>query len=239
MANNMTISNTALQDCIKDNNRYASALLNAKQIGAEDLKVWSALVAKLHSASYSVYVLCENSGLTVESASVDKSAVYSALRDILSVVGNVNGHKLYANEELATLMVGYSGKRGNADSPALQYCLSKLSNRKRELAKAQEINGLNPAYIEQITREIGELEEEKKTLLSNPDNRIKKPTRTTANAFRLDVEHRLARVIADQQAKTWEELEAEAEAKRKERRAKTKAKKAEAKKAQQEETASK
>lgn len=225
----LSISATALQDILSDNNRYASALINAKHIGAEDLKAWTTLVNNLHIAAYRVYVTCENSGLTVDSKSVDKTPVYEALRAILAIIGDVNGHKLYANEELATLVIGYSGKRGNADSPALQYCLSKLGNRKRELAKAKDINGLEPKYIKSLEDQIAELEEEKKELLSSADNRVKKPTRTTANAFRLDLEHRLARVIADQKAKTWEELEAEAEAKRKERRAKTKAKKAEKK----------
>lgn len=224
---NLSISAATLQDILTDNNRYANVLLSAKQVGAEDAKAWSNLVHNLHMAAYGVYVTCENSGLTVNSTSVDKTAVYNAIRAILAVVGEVKGHKLCANEELATLIIGYSGKRGNADSPALQYCLSKLGNRKRELAKAKDINGLEPKYIKSLEDQIAQLEEEKRALLSEADNRIKKPTRTTSNAFRLDVEHRLARVIAEQQAKTWEELEAEAEAKRKERRAKTAAKKAE------------
>lgn len=232
MNNTMTVSNSTLQDCLTYNNRFAGLRLTADQLGADNLKTWNDLVEKLHSSAYAVYALCENSDLSVDSKEVDKSAVFNALRAILSAIGDVNGHKVYANEELATLIIGYAGKRGNADSPALQLCLSRIRNRQKELADSEKFAGVNPDYITMLKEDIEKLTDEKNDLLKNPDNRIKKPTRTTASAFRLDVEHRLARVIAEQQAKSWEELEAEAEAKRKERRAKTKAKKTEAKKAE-------
>lgn len=225
MNNNITISSIPLQDCLIQNNRYANARLTADQLGAENLKNWNALLDKLHSAAYSVYALCENNGLTVDSTSVNKSEVYSAIREIFAVIGEVNGHKLCANEELATLIIGYAGKRANSDSPELQLCLSRLRNRQRELSEYKSTNGINPKAIERMEQEIEELNEEKSALIASPDNRIKVATRSTANSFRLEVEHRLARAIASQQAKSWEELEAEAEAKRKERRAKTAAKK--------------
>lgn len=231
MKNNITISNTTLQDCIVLNNRFATAHMTAEQLGAEGLKDWNALLDSLHSAAYSVYALCENNGLTVESNSVDKSAVFSAIREIFAIIGEVNGHKLIANEELATLIIGYAGKRANSDSPELQLCLSRLRNRQRELADAEKYNGVNPDFIKMVKEEIEKLDEEKSALLAQPDNRIKKPTRTSTSAFRLEVEHRLARAISDQKAKSWEELEAEAEAKRKERRAKTKEKQAQKKSA--------
>lgn len=219
------MNNITLQDCLTYNNRFANKLLNADQLGAEALQEWTTLVVRLHSAAYSVYALCENSNLTVESTSVDKSAVFTALREVLSAVGEVNGHKLVANEELATLIVGYAGKRGNSDSPELQLCLSKIRNRTRELKKYETTNGVKPETIQAMKDEIEKLEKEKQTLLDNPDNHIKAPTRTPANTFRLEVEHRLARAITKQKAKSWAELEAEAEARRQARRAKTSAKK--------------
>ena len=225
MNNTITISNSTLQDCLVQNNRFANKLLNADQLGADTLKSWTDIVTRLHSVAYSVYVVCENNNLTLESSSVDKSALFNTLREVLSVVGEVNGHKLYANDDLANLVMGYSGKRGNDDSPELQLCLSRIRNRTRELKEYEKVNGVKPETIQAMKDEIEKLEEEKQALLNNPDNRIKKPTRTSARAFRLDVEHRLARVITEQQAKSWEELEAEAEAKRKARRAATAAKK--------------
>jgi hemerythrin-like domain-containing protein len=56
--------------------------------------------------------------------------------------------------------------------------------------------------------------------------RIKQPTRTTSNAFRLDVEHYLARAITGQLAKTLEELDAEDADRKAKRAAAAKARKA-------------
>lgn len=238
MNKKMSIATTTLQDCLTQNNRYAGVRLSADQLGAENLKVWNNLINSLHSAAYSVYAFCENNGLTVDSASVDKSAVYNAIREILAEVGEVNGHKLCANEELATLIIGYAGKRANSDSPELQLCLSRIRNRQKELSEYEQTNGVRPETIQALKDELEKLDAEKKSLLDSPDNRIKVATRTSAGAFRLDVEHRISRAISNQQTKTWEELEAEVEAKRKERRAKTKAKKAE-KKAEEQKSESK
>lgn len=221
---------TALVDCLVDNNRFATKKLNAEQIGAESFREWKTLVESLHKVAYLAYMDCENSNLTADSNDIDKTAVFNALREILTELGEVNGHKLCANAELASLVIGYSGKRGNHDSPELQLCNSKIQNARNLLNKYAKMNGVNPEAIANLEAEIETLNSEKAELLNTADNRIKKPTRTTFEAFRLEVEHRLARAIAEQQAKSWEELEAEAEAKRAARRAKTAEKKAAAKK---------
>lgn len=222
-----------IQNNLIHNNRFANIMLNSDQFATPaDFDAWKKSINDLHSAAYGVYALCENNNLRVNSISVDKSAVYNAIRAIFAIIGEVNGHKLCANEELATLIIGYAGKRGNADSPELQLCLSRIRNRQRELSEYEQTNGVRPETIQKMKEEIEQLQQEKSALLAAPDNRIKKATRSTANTFRLEVEHRLARAIANQQAKSWEELEAEAEAKRKERRAKTAAKKAAQKQAE-------
>ena len=220
-----TLSET-LQDCLVYNNRFANIKLSAKQLDAKDFKAWTALINTLHKEAYSVYETCENSDLKVESTSVNKDALYVAIRNILTEIGDVNGHKLYATEEFATALVGYAGKRANSDSPALQLCLSKIRNNNNLLNQYAKLNGVNPEAIAKLEEELSVLEAEKSALLEQADNRIKAPTRTSENAFRLDVEHYLARTIAGQQAKSWEELEAEAEERRKARREATKAKKA-------------
>ena len=228
MNNNIT-TKTALVDCLVDNNRFATRKLNAEQIGAENFRNWKNLIADLHRVAYITYSECENSDLIANNPNLNLTPVFDAIRAILAEIGDINGHKVCANAELATLIIGYSGKRANVDSPDLQLVCSKIRNRTKELAEYEKTNGVNPKAIEKLKAELEELATEKAALIASPDNRIKKPTRSSAEMFRLEVEHRLARVIADQKAKTWEELEAEAEAKRAERRAKTKAKKAAAK----------
>jgi len=202
------INKKSLVDGLVYNNRFANVKVSSSQIGDEDMKGWKSLINDLHKAAYSVYEVCENNNLQADSTEVDKSAVFAALRPIMTELGEVNGHRMLANEELAVLVIGYSGKRGNSDSPDLQFCLSKLRNRPKELAEYKKTNGVNPEAIQNLEEEITALEEEKTALLAEPDNRIKAPTRTTANSFRLEVEHRIARAIAEQQAQSWEALEA-------------------------------
>lgn len=239
MSKNVMNIATTLQDCLTYNNRFAPVKLTAEQIGAENFKVWTTLVKGLHNASYDVYELCENNNLSVDSDKVNKDSIYKALRDILVELGEVNGYDLKANEEIATLVIGYAGRRGNKDSAAVQFIDTQIRNIKAELRQAEKFpNGITEGWVEKKQAEQAELEEKKKALLDEADNRIKKPTPTSDSAFRLDFEHRLARVINNQKARSRAEIAAEREAQRKARRATTKAKaKAKAETKTNEETA--
>lgn len=221
---------TTLAEALVYNNRFATAKLTADQLGAESFDQWKKFVSTLHRVCYAVYAQCENSGMKVESTSVDKSAIYDGIRAVLTALGDINGHKLYANEETAITLVSYAGRRGNVDAPELQFCQSCISNAKKELALAEQINGYNPESIKALKERIETLTEEKTKLLRTADMRHKQPTMTSESAFRLDLEHYLARVIAGQMAKTLEELDAEEAARKEARKAKAKARK-EAKKA--------
>ena len=220
------MNNTTIANCLTYNNRFAGAKLNAEQLSPETLKQWTDAVAALHKSAYSIAVKCENEQVRMESPTVDKTALFADIRTILALIGDVNGHKLYANDAIATLVVGYANRRANADSPVLQLCNSRISNNKRLLAVYEKTAGANPDSIQSLKDEIATLENERASLLSEADNRHKVVTRTSPNAFRLDVEHLIARVITEQEAKTWEQLEAENEARKAERRAKAKARKA-------------
>lgn len=218
----MKNTKNTLVEALVFNNRFASKSINAEQISAEELAVWKNYVEALHRAAYKAYVLCENSGLKAESDAIDKTDVFNAIRAILAYIGNVNGHKLYANAEMAVAMIAYSGKRGNVDAPELQFCCSRINSLKKEIAQYEKINVTDAEFklkqLENMQATLAQLEEEKKELLNTADMRIKQPTRTSANAFRLDVEHFIARTVSGQLAKTLEELDAE-EAERKAKRA--------------------
>lgn len=208
-----TITNKALVDALVFNNRFANKSVNGEQITAEALSAWKTLVEKLHRASYSAYVVCENSGLRAESVDIDKTEIFNAIREILATVGEVNSHKMYANAEMAVAMIGYSGKRANKDAPELQYCISRIRNLQNEIKTYEQMNVSDAEYkakrLAEMNASLEALEDEKSELLATADMRIKQPTRTTSNAFRLDVEHFLARAITGQLAKSLEELDAE------------------------------
>ena len=216
---------TNLQEMLTYNNRFASAKLDAEQMGAESFAQWKTLITNLHRESYKVYVLCESSGMKAEDSNVDKSGIYTCVKVILDTIGEVKNHKLYANEETAITLIGYSGKRGNVDAPELQYCNSCISNAKKELRLAQEINGYNPEAIQALKVRLEELEAQRTELLATADMRYKKPTMNSANGFRLEVEHYFARVINGQMAKTLEELDKEEEERKAKRKANAKARK--------------
>ena len=86
--------------------------------------------------------------------------------------------------------------------------------------------------IAKMEEEIATLVEEQATLLATVDMRHKQPTKTSDNAFRLDVEHYFARTITGQLAKTLEELDAEEQARKEARKAAAKKRKAEKAKAE-------
>lgn len=215
-------TNKALVDALVFNNRFANKSVDGDQITAEGLSNWKVLVDKLHRAAYSAYVVCENSGLKAESNDIDKTEIFNAIREILATVGEVNSHKMYANAEMAVAVIGYSGKRANKDAPELQYCVSRIRNLSREISDYEKMNVTDTEYkanrLAEMNNSLEVLIEEKNELLKTADMRIKQPTRTTASAFRLDVEHFLARSISGQLAKTLAELDKE-DAERKAKRA--------------------
>lgn len=220
-----------IANCLVYNNRFATAKLNAEQLSPEALKEWTDAVNAMHKSAYAIAVKCENEQVKMENPTIDKGDLYASIRTALALVGDINGHKLYANDAIATLVVGYANRRVNADSPALQFVKSRISNSKRLLAVYEKTAGVNPEAIESLRNEIDTLTNERDGLIAEADNRHKVVTRTSATSFRLDVEHLFARIITEQAAKTWEELESEAEARKAARNAAAKARK-QAKKAQ-------
>lgn len=217
---------STISNCLVHNNRFASARLNAEQLNPDTLKEWTDSIAAMHKAAYSIAVKCENEQVKLENPTIDKSELYAAIKSALSLIGKVNGHKLYANDAIATLVVGYSNRRANADSPELQLINSRINNNKRLLAIYEKTAGVNADTIANLKNEIDTLTNERTDLIAKADSRHKIVTRTSTNAFRLDVEHLFARIISEQQAKTWEELEAEDIERKAARAARAKARKA-------------
>lgn len=213
MKNTNTNTNKALVDALVFNNRFANKSINGEQISAENFATWKTLVDKLHRVAYTTYVVCENSGLKAENTDIDKTDIFNAIREILAFIGTVNEHKMYANAEMAVAVIGYSGKRANKDAPELQFCISRIRNLQSEISDYEKMNVTDAEYkatkLAEMNASLDALLEEKATLIATADMRIKQPTRTTSNAFRLDVEHFLARAITGQLAKSLEELDAE------------------------------
>ena len=213
---NIVINPNVLHDCLVYNNRFGkSKKLTAEQIGAEGLASWKAAINKLHEAAYKVSEHCENNDLKTADSTVDMNPLYEAIRGVLTIVGKVNGYKLEANLEIAICAVKYASKVADHDSANLQFVRSQISNVKKQLREVEQFgNGVNKEYIDNLEKSLANFEAERDELIKQPDNRVAKPTRTSEADFRGNVEHKIARLITGQCAKSWEELEAEAKAKR-------------------------
>lgn len=222
--NNKIVSKTAFMDCLVDNNRFKSHIINAEQIGSEDLRVWTGLVADLHKAAYKVYEAQENHADT----KAPKDALYANVKVILAAIGDLelvdkdgNKHKAPVtiddkfSADLADLCSNYAGKIGSDKAPALQLVESRLSNARTMLNKYKKLNGINPDTITALENEIEELNDERADLMNTADMCKDKPVMTSPNAFRKAFEHHLARTITGQKAKSWEEYEEEKAAKKK------------------------
>jgi hypothetical protein len=160
--------------------------------------------------------------------------VYNSLRAILNQIGLVNGHKMFATTKMATLCVTKAGTgNGNWYAPEMQLAMSKLSNARAYLRTLEKAHS-NEEAIKTQSDIIDTLATEVDNLKKIPDMWHKTATRTKPEGFRADFERTIARAIAGQKAKTWDELEAEDQKRKADRKAKAKAnrqaKRAEAKK---------
>ena len=80
---------------------------------------------------------------------------------------------------------------------------------------------MNEEYVADLTAKYEEAKIKLAELKKLEDSCTTAYTRVTFNAFRSKVEQTMGAIVAEQNAKTWEELEAEKEERRKARRAKT------------------
>ena len=215
----------ALVNALVYNNKFAGRKLNAEQLSAEHFDEWKTLINALRKEAYTVYAYCENNNMKVEESNADFTQIFNCMRVINDAIGEVNGFKLVSNMATAVLIVGYAGKRGIIKANELKFCEECIRNRKSELKKSKELNGVNPEYIASLEADIEKLEAQRDELIATADQKTKEPTMQNENAFRLEVENLYARSINEQKAKSYEQLLAEAEARRIERNKRAKERK--------------
>ena len=200
---------TSIAKNLVECNRYGNKKLDAQLVGAESFAEWKTVVAIMRWTAYKALAELNKTAGKESAEAVNLDEVYTDLRRVLTIVGEVNGVKLYANEALAHLVISASGRLVNDDSEELRTVCTAI----REAKKADTID-------EEV---LEELEARKDVLVHTPDNRNKTVTIQTENSFRLNLEHIIARVIMEQGAKDPAVLLAEEEARKEARRAANKA----------------
>lgn len=221
MANTQNLSIFA--EALINNREYKNARVNGEAVGVANSRVWLSAVKALRIPAYAIRVYRYNHmGDETIATACDQTALYTALKGVLNMVGVVNGAKLSA-ENVAEEII----------SNVMRFRVIDITN---EMAHARfEMRQAKKALVEDETDEnqsaydLAKAEVER--LESLPGNCKRIPEIQSETAFVKAVEVLLGDAITKQTLISAEEVAAIEEAKRQARRAKTAAKKA-AKKAQ-------
>lgn len=206
-----------------DNITIQKAIVRNQQIKTKSAKFnlsadpdWKSAMENLRRAAYTVNAFCESSNLRVEDEQVDKSAVHTAIRDILALIGDVKGHKMYSNDAIACNVISYAGKEVTEKSAQLKDVEDNIRATRNYLRTVTPANSTEE-FRKSFQQKLDNLLAQKKELESTEGHATSEPGRQEYPAFASKVENRLARAINEQNAKTNEQLDAE-EAERKARR---------------------
>lgn len=218
LMDNMTVSNSG------------KAKLTAEVVGVEEFASWKFAETVAYEGLYRYAAARNNAAHMGEAASVDSKLTSNAMQSVqmmLDCIGEVNGHTICKNAAMLDMLAECVI---TAKKPLAGEALKQDSIVKNFRTQLKEVNdGMSEEYVDQLNADYVaakiKLDELKK--LENSCTTVY--TRVTFNAFRSKIEQAMGAIVAEQNAKTWEELEAEKEERRKARRAKTAEKKKAAK----------
>lgn len=218
LVDNMTVSNSS------------KAKLTAEVVGVEEFASWKFAETVAYEALYRYAAARHNVAHEGESARVDSKLTSNAMQAIqlmLDCIGEVNGYAICKNQAMLDVLAGCAIA---AKKPLAGEAFKQDSIVKNFRAQLKEVNdGMSDEYVDQLNADYIaakiKLDELKK--LENSCTTVY--ARVTFNGFRSKIEQAMGAIVAEQNAKTWEELEAEKEERRKARRARTAEKKKAAK----------
>lgn len=218
LVDNMTVSNSS------------KAKLTAEVVGVEEFASWKFAETMAYEALYRYAVARRYAANIGGEAIVDAKVVSNAMNAIqlmLDCIGEVNGHTVCKNQSMLDLLAScvIVAKKPLAGEALKQDSIVK--NYRAQLKAVSE--GMNEEYVEQLNADYLAAKIKLDELKKLEGSCTTEETRVTFNAFRFKVEQAMGLVVAEQEAKSWEELEAEKEERRKARRAKTAEKKKAAK----------
>jgi hypothetical protein len=207
LMDNMTVSNSS------------KAKLSAELVGVDEFSSWKFAETIAYEALYRYAAARHNVAHEGESASVDSKLTSNAMQAIqmmLDCIGEVNGHAVCKNQAMLDVLAGcvIAAKKPLAGEALKQDSIVK--NYRNQLN-----DGMSEEYVADLTAKYEAAKIKLAELKKLEDSCTTVYTRVTFNAFRSKIEQAMGAVVAEQNAKTWEELEAEKEERRKARRAKT------------------
>lgn len=191
------------------------ARVNSDKVGLELFAPWRVAENNAFEAFYKYADARRKSARAGENAPIDAditAKAFKALRDLLALIGEVNGHKVYANDAMLNAVAGCTMRKVKPLAGEAMTQASIVKNLRDEVNNIH--NGMNPDYVAKITNDY-EIAKVRLAELKKLDGSCATVyTRVSNNAFYLALENELATIVNAQDAKTWEALEAE-EAERK------------------------
>lgn len=222
-----------IANALTDNMSVANsskAKITVEAVGVEAFTNWKFAETMAYEALYRYAVSRRHAANIGGEAVADAKIVSTAMNTIqlmLDCIGEVNGHPVCKNQSMLDLLANcvIVAKKPLAGE-ALKLD-SIVKNYRAQLKAVSE--GMNEEYIEQLNADYLAAKIKLDELKKLEGSCTTEETRVTFNAFRFKIEQAMGIIVAEQEAKTWEELEAEKEERRKARRAKTAEKKKAAK----------
>lgn len=218
LMDNMTVSNSS------------KAKLTTEVVGVEEFASWKFAETMAYEALYRYAVARHSAANKGENAVVDAKIISNAMNAIqlmLDCIGEVNGHAVCKNQAMLDVLANCAIA---AKKPLAGEALKQDSIVKNFRAQLKEVNdSMSEEYVEKLNADYTAAKIKLEELKKLEDSCTTVYTRVTFNSFRAKVEQAMGSIVSEQEAKTWEELEAEKEERRKARRAKTAEKKKAAK----------
>lgn len=209
---------------------YNSTIMNNKaatidggQIGVEDYGSWKTALENAHRDFYKYECAIITASINPEKSAKDATVqAFNSLQAILDLVGEVNGHTIRKSVDLLNVLAKYSmvdkkERIGNA-----MLIQSQIKNLRAELRDVND--GVPQDWIDAKEKELNTKMEELRLADKRTDSASKYNARAKYGVFATKMECALAKIIKGQEAKTWEELEAEEQARKDAARARRKAK---------------
>lgn len=189
------------------NNR--SALVSTKNVSIADFANWKVAEDTAFKAFYEYADARRQTARMGEDAKVDKAITdnaFNALRAILALIGEVNGHKLIANNAMLDDLAGITMvevKKLKGEALTQQSVYANLKTQKNDIHA-----GMNPEYVEKIEHDYEVARIHFNELCKLEGSCDTETERVKKNQFYVALETKLAKIIEGQNATPWEVLDA-------------------------------
>ena len=201
----------------------SKARVSSAKVGVDTFAAWR--VAE-NVAFEAFYRYTDTRRKAARGESIDKSITdnaFIALQSLLDLIGEVNGHKIIKNQSMLDAVAGASmvTKKPLAGEAYTQQSI--VNNLRAQVNNIS--NGMDAEYIQRINLDYETAKIRLAELKKLEGSCETVHVRVSNNAFYLNLDTELATIINAQDAKSWEELEAEAAARKAANAAKRKANK--------------